>query len=325
MTDREALQRRLLATFKVEAREHLEALSRGLMDLEQAEASAATELVETVFREVHSLKGAARSVGALDIESVCQALENIFSALKRGKLQRSASLLDRLLEAQRFLEQLLTALESGRLNSSAGVDALVAALAALLRVEGSGQLQPGKPDQLRTPNPRGSGPVEGAHQPLELRAAAPGAAEGKVSGSPASAFAELAAAVRDLTLGSAKAEANREPAPPEISAGMSRPDALPPGAAESLASSADLHQVDQARSTPEAPERPPAPWAAHANLSRSDARAPSPAAPVETVRVATERLDQVRLLAEDLLMEKLSLSQHAADLTRLAERLRESR
>ena len=67
------LLKKLLATFRVEADEHLQAMSSGLLALEkmpQAEERAA--LVEKVFREAHSLKGAARAVNLLEIESVCQ-------------------------------------------------------------------------------------------------------------------------------------------------------------------------------------------------------------------------------------------------------------
>jgi two-component system, chemotaxis family, sensor kinase CheA len=74
---------RLLATFKVEANEHLRALSAGLLELEKAAPGATQmELIETLFREVHSLKGAARAVNLTEIEAVCQALENLFAAWK---------------------------------------------------------------------------------------------------------------------------------------------------------------------------------------------------------------------------------------------------
>jgi len=45
--------------------------------------------VETLFREAHSLKGAARSVNLADIERVCQPMERVLSALKRGELALS--------------------------------------------------------------------------------------------------------------------------------------------------------------------------------------------------------------------------------------------
>jgi two-component system chemotaxis sensor kinase CheA len=80
-------QKRIQATFRIEAEEHLNAISAGLSELEKTQSEKKkTELVEVLFREVHSLKGAARSVDQKEIETVCQPMEGIFSALKRREI-----------------------------------------------------------------------------------------------------------------------------------------------------------------------------------------------------------------------------------------------
>ncbi len=72
--------KRLRETFRVEADEHLRALSAGVLKLEKGlAANEQAPLVEVMFREAHSLKGAARAVNLLEIESVCQSLESAFS------------------------------------------------------------------------------------------------------------------------------------------------------------------------------------------------------------------------------------------------------
>jgi two-component system, chemotaxis family, sensor kinase CheA len=82
----EELLRALRATFKVEAAEHLQAMGTGLMELEKTPApDERKRLIETVFRAAHSLKGAARAVNFSDIEALCQALEGLFAAWKRGE------------------------------------------------------------------------------------------------------------------------------------------------------------------------------------------------------------------------------------------------
>jgi two-component system chemotaxis sensor kinase CheA len=102
------LLKRLLATFRVEADEHLRAMSSGLLALKKAPPGVeAASLVETVFREAHSLKGAARAVNLVPVESLCQSLESIFAALKNGRLPVSAPLLDLLLQAVDGLGNLL--------------------------------------------------------------------------------------------------------------------------------------------------------------------------------------------------------------------------
>ena len=88
---------KLLVTFKVEAEEHVRAVSSGLVDLEKVKkAESRRTLLEKIFREVHSLKGAARAVNLLEIETICQSLEDVFSALKRDEVAMSPELFDRL-------------------------------------------------------------------------------------------------------------------------------------------------------------------------------------------------------------------------------------
>lgn len=87
----------LRETFKVEAAEHVQAIASGLVDLEKSPDRPARErLVDQIFRAAHSLKGAARAVDFLDVESLCQSLEDTFatwrdleSALAREELDRA--------------------------------------------------------------------------------------------------------------------------------------------------------------------------------------------------------------------------------------------
>lgn len=87
--------RMLRATFKVEAAEHLQAIAAGLLELEKVPAPAQpAQIIETVFRAAHSLKGAARAVDFTQIESLCQSLESAFAAWKHGTAQPSPAALD---------------------------------------------------------------------------------------------------------------------------------------------------------------------------------------------------------------------------------------
>lgn len=75
--------KKLQATFKIEVKEHLEKISSGLLELEKVKKrEKQLPIIETIFRETHSLKGAARAVGKNDIESICQLLESILSLFK---------------------------------------------------------------------------------------------------------------------------------------------------------------------------------------------------------------------------------------------------
>jgi len=87
--------KRIQATFRIEAEEHIKSFSDGLFELEKTKTTESQAgMVETLFREVHSLKGAARSVGQKEIESVCQPLESLFSSLKRNEIPMNPELFD---------------------------------------------------------------------------------------------------------------------------------------------------------------------------------------------------------------------------------------
>lgn len=88
---------KLLETFRIEADEHLKNISDGLLALEgELPSEQRQEKIELIFREAHSLKGAARAVNQFAIEKICQTLENVLAALKKGKLLPSSDLFDAL-------------------------------------------------------------------------------------------------------------------------------------------------------------------------------------------------------------------------------------
>src|SRR5262245_49967632 len=88
---------KLLATFRIEAQEHIAAISSGLVGLEQSPSDESRkEIVETIFREAHSLKGAARAVNLSAVESICQSLETAFAEIKAKRTPLSAELFDKL-------------------------------------------------------------------------------------------------------------------------------------------------------------------------------------------------------------------------------------
>jgi two-component system chemotaxis sensor kinase CheA len=97
MADSEALLKELMETFQLEAQDHLGALSTLLVELEnQGDAAERARLVETVFRRMHTLKGAAHAVNRIDIAKSCEDLENLLADLKRGDIELDRELFNRL-------------------------------------------------------------------------------------------------------------------------------------------------------------------------------------------------------------------------------------
>lgn len=96
MKDKEQeLLLRLQATFKIEAEERLQSLSGSLLELERTTAVEERLLViERIYREAHSLKGAARAVNLSAVESLCQALESTLAWVKKQEISITDELLD---------------------------------------------------------------------------------------------------------------------------------------------------------------------------------------------------------------------------------------
>lgn len=118
----------LLATFREEADEILTDISQGLISLEKAVIEDQADLIEQVFRKTHSLKGAARAVNLKGIESICQNIENVFSALKKGEIISDSDIFDLLQRSVSVMYALLSPGSSSDLISSEIVCALRAAV-----------------------------------------------------------------------------------------------------------------------------------------------------------------------------------------------------
>lgn len=102
--------------FEAESAEHLARLDDGLLRLEKTPAEPA--LLEEVFREAHSLKGAARMLGLGRIETTAHGLESLFNAARKGEAPLTPETIGRLNAAlvdlrQRVREALYPGAERG--------------------------------------------------------------------------------------------------------------------------------------------------------------------------------------------------------------------
>lgn len=102
--------RELLADFRIEAAEHQQAITQGMLLLEQQPSQEEYQkVVETIFREFHSLKGAARAVNQGEVERLCQTMEGVFHQIKEGQISLTPTLLDLLFNGVDMLTRLLAA------------------------------------------------------------------------------------------------------------------------------------------------------------------------------------------------------------------------
>lgn len=129
--------KRLFKTYKIEANEHLLSMRNELINFENCNNNAGKdEILEIIFREAHSLKGASRAVNLKMIESVCQVLESIFSRLKKNELQLDRPSFDLIHHVINSLEKILmhTSLDAeGRPNCNEDDNKLNKLLDLILR------------------------------------------------------------------------------------------------------------------------------------------------------------------------------------------------
>jgi len=91
--------------FKAEGGEHVQRLNDGLLRLEKNPKDSAT--LEEVFREAHSLKGAARMVGVVDVEIISHKLEDILGVVKKGEMALSPEIFDSIFKSLDTIRKLV--------------------------------------------------------------------------------------------------------------------------------------------------------------------------------------------------------------------------
>ena len=117
--------RELYKLFEAESAEHLARLDDGLLRLEKTPTDPA--LLEEVFRESHSLKGAARMLGLDKIEMAAHGLESIFNAARKGETPLTPEVIEHMNAALVNLRQHVLEALSGKTTGVSSVELLVPA------------------------------------------------------------------------------------------------------------------------------------------------------------------------------------------------------
>jgi len=104
MTDR---SQKALSEFVSEAQETIDALAKGMMRLAAAGPEPEPELLNSVFRAAHSLKGLASMFGVERLTRLAHALEDALDDLRMGRRAIDAGALDLLLEAPEVFSRII--------------------------------------------------------------------------------------------------------------------------------------------------------------------------------------------------------------------------
>lgn len=101
----------LLPIFYEEAAEHLVTMEESLLKLEQSPENA--ELIDTIFRDAHSIKGCSSLVGFHEITNFTHGMENMLDLMRDGLMTTTHDHVELLLRATDTLAALITASQEG--------------------------------------------------------------------------------------------------------------------------------------------------------------------------------------------------------------------
>jgi len=123
---------RVKEEFTSEAEELLDALSNDLVEFESQGRNVRPELVNKIFREIHSLKGLAGMLGFVQISELSHNLEDMLDKLRMGKVEISRDLLDLLYDAVDSLNRLVIAIHDPSMEALVDVPRLTSRIHALV-------------------------------------------------------------------------------------------------------------------------------------------------------------------------------------------------
>jgi len=110
----------LLVSFVEESQQHLQTIEPDLLELEQGGDTVDSEVLNRIFRSIHSIKGASGFFGLQQIGEISHIMENLLSLLRDGKISVTPELTDALLagvDALRAMVEDVTASEEFDIES----------------------------------------------------------------------------------------------------------------------------------------------------------------------------------------------------------------
>lgn len=144
----------IVAEFITESREHLADIENQLLTIESQGTALDIELVNTVFRSVHSIKGAAGFLGFQTIGTLAHSLENVLNLMRNRELSPNAENVDVLLRAADALRGLINDIDH---SNEVDVSTHVSALKRVIEGQASPAAQSNMSQTMTLAGPEGHG------------------------------------------------------------------------------------------------------------------------------------------------------------------------
>ncbi len=119
----------MLPDFIIEAIEHLEELESNLLQLEEHQDDK--EVLNEIFRSMHTIKGSAQFVGIERVSELSHTLENLMDLIRRDELQLSGQVFSVLIDGKDRLSLLVNELEDNEAEETE-IDDLVARIKTIV-------------------------------------------------------------------------------------------------------------------------------------------------------------------------------------------------
>ncbi len=160
----EAKKKKYLKIFRAEADDHLSAINQGLLDIEAGGRDP--EVIHSVLRAAHTLKGSSRMLGLEEIGAVAHKMEDILKAIEEEQLPITSETVDRLLEgADVIAAQLDPEAPPEKKLVEPAVERLEKVLAGETSGEGEGKDKPAAPEKTAEKPP----PKKPAQKPKKAK------------------------------------------------------------------------------------------------------------------------------------------------------------
>jgi two-component system, chemotaxis family, sensor kinase CheA len=127
---RQMAQIEFLDEFFAEAREHIVTAEEDVLALEQSAEIPNPEMVNRLFRALHSIKGGAACVNLTKIKELAHAMENVVGKVREGTVVPTHAISQSLLDG---LDKLKTSIEASDENSLADAGMVITALANIVQ------------------------------------------------------------------------------------------------------------------------------------------------------------------------------------------------
>ncbi len=133
----------IFTDFIIEAREHLETIEPNLLVLEKSPDDL--DLINEIFRPMHSLKGASGFLGLNRINQLAHRCENILDAVRHAKMALTSGIMDIILASTDALRQMLDVLESSSTDEGVPIEDLISEIDTLM--DNKGELPPASAEE----------------------------------------------------------------------------------------------------------------------------------------------------------------------------------